>query len=212
MTDELRIGDAERDEAMAALREHFAQGRLTREELDERLDLALSAKTAGELARVTADLPGEYGLRRLPGPGYGPGGQGNGPRGMTAWPGDGPRGTAAWPGDGPRGMPAWPGDGSRGGHGHRDPAGWRGFAWPDHDPRAWRAAMHAHRREMRRMRQARPWRRHRHGPPPFVPIVVVAVVAALVFGGFGILKVLLAIWVAALVIGFVRNAVIRSRL
>ncbi|MFD1933901.1 MULTISPECIES: DUF1707 SHOCT-like domain-containing protein [Nonomuraea] len=56
--DQLRIGDAERDETMEALREHFAQGRLTREELDERLDLALSARTVGDLARVHADLPG----------------------------------------------------------------------------------------------------------------------------------------------------------
>ncbi|MFE3452101.1 DUF1707 domain-containing protein [Nonomuraea sp. NPDC059194] len=56
--DRLRIGDAERDETMEALREHFAQGRLTREELDERLDLALSARTVGELAAVNADLPG----------------------------------------------------------------------------------------------------------------------------------------------------------
>ncbi|MGW5158149.1 DUF1707 domain-containing protein [Nonomuraea wenchangensis] len=55
---DLRIGDAEREQTMAALREHFAEGRLTREELDERLDHALTAKTARDLARVTADLPG----------------------------------------------------------------------------------------------------------------------------------------------------------
>ncbi|MBF8190489.1 DUF1707 domain-containing protein [Nonomuraea sp. K274] len=58
MRDELRIGDAEREQTMAALREHFAQGRLTHEELDERLDQTLSAKTARDLAQVTADLPG----------------------------------------------------------------------------------------------------------------------------------------------------------
>lgn len=62
--EQLRIGDAERDETMAALREHYAQGRLTREELDERLGLALTAKTAGELTRVCADLPGP--ARRSP--------------------------------------------------------------------------------------------------------------------------------------------------
>ncbi|MEU6731120.1 DUF1707 domain-containing protein [Nonomuraea wenchangensis] len=55
---DLRIGDAEREQTMAALREHFAEGRLTREELDERLDHALTAKTGRDLARVTADLPG----------------------------------------------------------------------------------------------------------------------------------------------------------
>ncbi|MFC4586939.1 DUF1707 SHOCT-like domain-containing protein [Sphaerisporangium corydalis] len=55
--DDLRIGDAERDEVMTALREHFAQGRLTHDELDERLDTALGARTVGDLRRVTADLP-----------------------------------------------------------------------------------------------------------------------------------------------------------
>ncbi|WP_188187229.1 DUF1707 SHOCT-like domain-containing protein [Nonomuraea sp. SYSU D8015] len=55
---DLRIGDAEREQTMAALREHFAQGRLTHEELDERLDRTLAAKTGRDLAQVTADLPG----------------------------------------------------------------------------------------------------------------------------------------------------------
>jgi hypothetical protein len=55
--DDLRIGDAERDEVMAALREHFARGRLTYEELDERLDTALAARTESDLRRLTADLP-----------------------------------------------------------------------------------------------------------------------------------------------------------
>ncbi|MGI5288519.1 DUF1707 SHOCT-like domain-containing protein [Nonomuraea polychroma] len=56
--DDLRIGDAEREQTMAALREHFAQGRLTHEELDERLDRTLAAKTGRDLTQVTADLPG----------------------------------------------------------------------------------------------------------------------------------------------------------
>lgn len=55
---DLRIGDAERDAVASALHEHFAQGRLDREELDERLATALSAKTAGDLREVTRDLPG----------------------------------------------------------------------------------------------------------------------------------------------------------
>lgn len=58
MSTELRVGDAERDEVTAALHEHFAQGRLTREELDERLTATLSAKTVGDLRAVTRDLPG----------------------------------------------------------------------------------------------------------------------------------------------------------
>src|SRR5207253_5566346 len=40
---DLRIGDAERDVAMAQLREHFVAGRLTFDELSERIDFALTA-------------------------------------------------------------------------------------------------------------------------------------------------------------------------
>jgi hypothetical protein len=42
---------------VAGLRDHFAEGRLTRAELDERLTVALSARTAGDLRRLMADLP-----------------------------------------------------------------------------------------------------------------------------------------------------------
>ncbi|MFB9838987.1 DUF1707 SHOCT-like domain-containing protein, partial [Actinoallomurus acaciae] len=56
--EQLRVGDAERDEVTTALHEHFAQGRLTREELDERLTAALSARTVGDLRAITRDLPG----------------------------------------------------------------------------------------------------------------------------------------------------------
>lgn len=59
MTDDrIRVSDADRERAAARLREHFAEGRLTQEELDERLSAALSAKTTGDLRRVMADLPG----------------------------------------------------------------------------------------------------------------------------------------------------------
>jgi Domain of unknown function (DUF1707) len=54
---DLRIGDAERDAAMVQLREHFAAGRLTFDELTERIDLALAAKTQGHIDRLMADLP-----------------------------------------------------------------------------------------------------------------------------------------------------------
>src|SRR5258708_25974376 len=57
MDDRLRISDADRDRATALLRDHFAAGRLSAEELDERLAAALDAKTAGDLRRVLADLP-----------------------------------------------------------------------------------------------------------------------------------------------------------
>jgi hypothetical protein len=59
---DLRIGDAERDLAMTQLREHFVAGRLTFDELSERIDAALIAKTQRQIDRLTADLP------RLPRP------------------------------------------------------------------------------------------------------------------------------------------------
>ena len=54
---DLRIGDAERDATMTQLREHFAAGRLTLDELTERIDLALTAKTQGQIDGLMADLP-----------------------------------------------------------------------------------------------------------------------------------------------------------
>jgi hypothetical protein len=55
--DRIRVSDRDRERATAQLRESFAEGRLTREELDERIAAALNARTAGDLRRVTADLP-----------------------------------------------------------------------------------------------------------------------------------------------------------
>jgi hypothetical protein len=57
---DLRIGDAEREQAAAELAEHYAQGRLTPEEHGERLDRIWAARTRGDLAPVFADLPGRY--------------------------------------------------------------------------------------------------------------------------------------------------------
>ena len=53
----LRIGDAERDAAASDLGEHYAAGRLTLDELHERLEAVFAAKTFGQLASVLADLP-----------------------------------------------------------------------------------------------------------------------------------------------------------
>jgi hypothetical protein len=53
----IRASDADRDRIAAALRENLAEGRLTTEEFDERLDKALAAKTLGELESLMTDLP-----------------------------------------------------------------------------------------------------------------------------------------------------------
>jgi DNA-binding transcriptional ArsR family regulator len=53
----MRVGDADRDTAAAALGEHFAQGRLTLGELSARLEATLTATTYGELSEATRDLP-----------------------------------------------------------------------------------------------------------------------------------------------------------
>jgi hypothetical protein len=53
----LRIGDRERDAVAAELREHYAHGRLTLEEFNQRLDAVFAARTQGDLSRLTADLP-----------------------------------------------------------------------------------------------------------------------------------------------------------
>jgi hypothetical protein len=57
MDDRIRVSDADREHVADRLREHFAQGRLSSEELDERITATLSAKTYGDLRRVMADLP-----------------------------------------------------------------------------------------------------------------------------------------------------------
>jgi hypothetical protein len=57
MDDQIRTSDADRERVTARLRDHYAEGRLTRDELDERITAALNAKTFGDLRRVLADLP-----------------------------------------------------------------------------------------------------------------------------------------------------------
>ncbi|MEV0380938.1 DUF1707 domain-containing protein [Nonomuraea sp. NPDC050643] len=164
--DDLRIGDAEREQTMADLREHFAQGRLTHEELDERLDRTLTAKTARDLAGVTADLPGRRSGRQ--------------PREQYA---------------------------------PHEPL-------PQFDMHDWRAAMHAHRRQMQSVHHAqrdmrrdmrRQWsghpgrRHHGPGPGPILPFLFVGMVIALIAGGMGIFKVLLVLWLASLLFTLVHR-------
>ena len=52
-----RVGDAERESAAARLRDHYVRGRLTVEEFDERVELALRAHSTRDLRRALRDLP-----------------------------------------------------------------------------------------------------------------------------------------------------------
>ena len=54
---ELRASDAERDRVVAFLREHALLGRLTNDELEERIGLAYASVTVGDLEKLIADLP-----------------------------------------------------------------------------------------------------------------------------------------------------------
>ena len=58
--DEMRIGDKEREGAVNALGDHYASGRLTKEEYDERVAVAYSAKTESTLRPLFGDLPGPH--------------------------------------------------------------------------------------------------------------------------------------------------------
>jgi hypothetical protein len=55
---QLRASHQDRDRVVEVLRVAAGDGRLTPEELDERLEAALTARTYAELAALTADLPG----------------------------------------------------------------------------------------------------------------------------------------------------------
>jgi hypothetical protein len=63
---ELRASDADRDRVAAVLSEALATGRLTSVEHADRLDLAYTAKTVGELVPLTRDLPEVSGMSGLP--------------------------------------------------------------------------------------------------------------------------------------------------
>jgi hypothetical protein len=53
----MRIGNAEREAAVRALGEHYAQGRLDHEEYDERTTAAYAARTSDDLVPLFEDLP-----------------------------------------------------------------------------------------------------------------------------------------------------------
>lgn len=63
---EIRAGDPERQQGIAALTEHHAQGRLSLSEYDERVAQVAGAGTYREIAEVFADLPGPHPQFLLP--------------------------------------------------------------------------------------------------------------------------------------------------
>jgi hypothetical protein len=66
MLTELRASDVERAEVADLLTNHFMDGRLDRSEFDERLGVALKAKTRGELTALLHDLPRIVASRPVP--------------------------------------------------------------------------------------------------------------------------------------------------
>ncbi|GAB1511176.1 DUF1707 domain-containing protein [Actinophytocola sp. KF-1] len=59
-SDELRIGTAEREDAVRLLGEHMSEGRLALEEYEERTAAALEARTRGDLKPLFRDLPAPF--------------------------------------------------------------------------------------------------------------------------------------------------------
>ena len=57
--DGLRASHSDREQVVAALRAAFVQGRLTEDELGERVDQVYASRTYAELAEITADIPAE---------------------------------------------------------------------------------------------------------------------------------------------------------
>jgi len=55
--DDVLVSDAERQEVIDDLRRHTADGRLTLDEFEGRVEEAFQARTGGELRRVTRELP-----------------------------------------------------------------------------------------------------------------------------------------------------------
>ena len=54
---DLRASDAERERVAEVLQQHYGAGRLSNEDLSDRVEAAYAARTVSELDAVTADLP-----------------------------------------------------------------------------------------------------------------------------------------------------------
>ena len=62
---QVRASDADRERAVGSLRDHYAAGRLTMEELDQRVERACRATFRSELRPLLADLPRDRRARLL---------------------------------------------------------------------------------------------------------------------------------------------------
>jgi len=60
--DDIRVSDAERDQALAKLRDGFVEGRLTHDTFAHRVEAALRARANRDLRTVVADLPTPRGI------------------------------------------------------------------------------------------------------------------------------------------------------
>jgi hypothetical protein len=76
---DMRLSDADRDDAIGRLSEHYAAGRLDKDEFDERSDAVWTARTGADLAPIFADLGPIRTERTRRYPGY------HGPWGRRGW-------------------------------------------------------------------------------------------------------------------------------
>jgi hypothetical protein len=56
---QMRVSDEDRERTTRQLQQAFTEGRITQPELEDRLELALTAKTYGDLLSLITDLPAE---------------------------------------------------------------------------------------------------------------------------------------------------------
>jgi hypothetical protein len=69
---DIRIGDADREDALRALGAHFSAGRLDVDEYGERTAKATTARTRGEVVALFADLPDPHPRFERPAPSNSP--------------------------------------------------------------------------------------------------------------------------------------------
>src|SRR3954470_24156165 len=60
---QIRVSDEERERSVETLRDHYADGRLSSDELEERVERAYHATTRGDLDSLVRDLPSGRGRR-----------------------------------------------------------------------------------------------------------------------------------------------------